>query len=124
MKMPPTGDGRDNAPMHATLEQAANTRYAIVLRDQGEVAPKLLDAQTFKAGSATARLYVWDLVADKLIAAEKIVATTPKEIKYTYSSSADENSRAEAALFDSIKTDRATKLNQALQALGDAKLDR
>jgi hypothetical protein len=121
LKAVPSGDGGSNDSMHQTLEQAANTRYLVVLRNQGEVAPRLLDEKTFKEGSATARLYVYDLVADKLVGAMKIVAKTPDKVEFKYDKSQSKNEEAEKALLESIKADREAKLNKALKGLGDAK---
>lgn len=121
LKTLPSGDRGSNASMRATVEQAANTRYAIVLRRQEEVAPRLVDDRTFKAGFAVARLYVYDLVADKLVGALKIVAKTPDSISYKYDPNGNKNAEAERAMLQSLKDDREAKLGRALEGLGDAK---
>jgi len=112
-------NSKDNSSMEETVSRAANTRYLVVVRNQDKVAPEMLDKSTYRRGTTTTRLYVYDLKADKLLGAIKIVASTPEKVEYT--DSAIERDRAMKALVWALEDDRKAKLNKAMQSLGNVK---
>jgi hypothetical protein len=118
LKNPISGDG-DPKLMTKVFEAGVATRYAVVIRQLDSVEPKLLDAKTFQAGFASARIYVQDLTTDKLVGTIEIKATTPESIEFQYSTDQGANAAAMNALMESIRTDLKKQISSKLAAIGD-----
>jgi hypothetical protein len=114
----PSSSESTQRSMRNVLDAAVGTRYVVAVRYLDFEAPRLLDKDTFEPGSQTARVYLVDLEANKLLGGFEVKATTAEDVRFTYREEGGRSSAANAAIRDSIKADLRKQVEAGLSWLG------
>jgi hypothetical protein len=104
--------------MRNVLDAAVGIRYVVVVRYLASEAAQLVDKDTFEPGSQTARVYLVDLPADKVLGGFDIKATSSDEVHFTFEKGGSRDSAANAAIGDSIRADVIKQVEAGLSWLG------
>jgi hypothetical protein len=113
----PSSSESTQRSMRNVLDAAVGTRYVIAVRYLEYEAPKLIDKDTFEPGSQTARVYLVDLPANKLLGGFEVKATTPDEVRFRYREGGREKA-ANNAIEDSVRADLKKQVEAGLSWLG------